>query len=500
MRDESMAGVLQRRLFVLGVLVSVVFFFYAFENWRGRRAWERFAREMEARGEQLHWRDFTSKSVPIDENFMAAPVMEAIAYNGESDPGLSAKIKGHPLAHYSFDCARWKQGQPLDLGACQAFLRGGANDLAMPNSESAALDVLHALSSLDAEFSEMRQAADRRFSQCRGGGDPSRSMPNFAALRTLAYLLALRTSAELAVARTNEAFADAWVLGRAAEALTGEPHLVGAMMGAAMVEQMGLQTFWEGLARAAWSDQQLRRFESMFRSIDLLRALDRALRAGERAGVNYLVQQQTSAGLNDLFRPTPRGPGLAALMEDIYYRAWPRGWMYQNQVVHNRLLTETALSGYDLGKQQVYPEKCRDNNAALHRTLNSRSPFVHLAAVGIPNFQKATETAARIQTWVNQAALACALELYRRERNDYPASLAALVPRQIESLPHDLITGAPLIYQRLSRTEYLLYSVGWDEVDDGGRPVETSTPTQGPGNGAGGDWVWPVVHLTATSQ
>ena len=41
----------------------------------------------------------------------------------------------------------------------------------------------------------------------------------------------------------------------------------------------------------------------------------------------------------------------------------------------------------------------------------------------------------------------------------------------IEKLPHDIINGQPLHYRRTDDGQFVLYSVGWDEKDDGGVPV-----------------------------
>jgi len=50
----------------------------------------------------------------------------------------------------------------------------------------------------------------------------------------------------------------------------------------------------------------------------------------------------------------------------------------------------------------------------------------------------------------------------------FPDSLEALAPQFIEKLPHDIINGEPLKYRRTDDGRFVLYSVGWNEVDDGG--------------------------------
>jgi hypothetical protein len=88
------------------------------------------------------------------------------------------------------------------------------------------------------------------------------------------------------------------------------------------------------------------------------------------------------------------------------------------------------------------------------------------------------------QTATDQAAIACALERYRLANGQFPENLQALVPHFAAHLPNDAITGESFKYRRTDDGRFVLYSVGWNEKDDGGVPGETQFDrTQG-------DWVW----------
>ncbi len=54
-------------------------------------------------------------------------------------------------------------------------------------------------------------------------------------------------------------------------------------------------------------------------------------------------------------------------------------------------------------------------------------------------------------------------------------------------LPHDIMTGAPYQYHLHADGTYLLYSVGWDQHDDGGDGIKA----QGKTTDDAPDWVWP---------
>ena len=89
---------------------------------------------------------------------------------------------------------------------------------------------------------------------------------------------------------------------------------------------------------------------------------------------------------------------------------------------------------------------------------------------------------------MHQAVLACALERYRLAHGQLPEKLEALVPELLAQVPHDVIDGQPLRYRRTGEG-FVLYSVGWNEVDDGGQIAWTNDkpPRQ---DLERGDWVW----------
>jgi len=84
---------------------------------------------------------------------------------------------------------------------------------------------------------------------------------------------------------------------------------------------------------------------------------------------------------------------------------------------------------------------------------------------------------ARIQAQLDLACVACALERFRLADGKYPDTLDALAPQFIAQLPHDIITGQPLHYRRTDDGKFILYSIGWDDKDDGGKVFLTKNGT-----------------------
>jgi hypothetical protein len=93
------------------------------------------------------------------------------------------------------------------------------------------------------------------------------------------------------------------------------------------------------------------------------------------------------------------------------------------------------------------------------------------------------------QATVDLARTAIALERYRLAHGEYPGTLDALAPQFMEKVPHDVIGGGPLHYRRTDDGQFVLYSVGWNERDDGGVVVFNKGSTQVV-NRDEGDWVW----------
>lgn len=104
----------------------------------------------------------------------------------------------------------------------------------------------------------------------------------------------------------------------------------------------------------------------------------------------------------------------------------------------------------------------------------------------------------RIQVEAMQAAthLLLALELHRAERGSYPDSLDALVPHALAGLPRDpFAPDGRFRYRRLAAPdehgrEYLLYSVGFDGLDNAGSPPASGAMHEAfLVEGAGSDWI-----------
>ena len=74
----------------------------------------------------------------------------------------------------------------------------------------------------------------------------------------------------------------------------------------------------------------------------------------------------------------------------------------------------------------------------------------------------------------SNARVAIGVETYRLHNGKLPTTLSELMPECMAAVPADPFTSEPLHYRLLPRG-YLLYSVGADQVDNGGLAKRVGT-------------------------
>jgi hypothetical protein len=107
----------------------------------------------------------------------------------------------------------------------------------------------------------------------------------------------------------------------------------------------------------------------------------------------------------------------------------------------------------------------------------------------LPSLGGFAKKTAQAHTSVDLARVAIALERYRLAHGEFPATLEAIAPQFIAPVPHDVIGGGLLKYRLTDDGQFVLYSIGWNETDDGGVVVsKEGSPSEVDRDR--GDWVW----------
>jgi hypothetical protein len=97
----------------------------------------------------------------------------------------------------------------------------------------------------------------------------------------------------------------------------------------------------------------------------------------------------------------------------------------------------------------------------------------------IPALSKAALKFATIEALRRSALVAVAIERHRLDHNGaLPATLGSLVPQYLKEVPLDAYDGQPIRYAQRPKG-YVVYSVGVDRRDDGGKPRTPGKPQVG---------------------
>jgi hypothetical protein len=99
----------------------------------------------------------------------------------------------------------------------------------------------------------------------------------------------------------------------------------------------------------------------------------------------------------------------------------------------------------------------------IGKSIGALIPGIFVPAIG-----KAQKKLDRVEQVRRNLHIAFALAAYRGEHGRYPPTLADLEPTYITTVRDDLFSGEGMIY-RPDQKGYLLYSIGENEADDGGR-------------------------------
>jgi hypothetical protein len=495
MNDKPKSGrgwrILRRILICLAVLATLVAALVTEENWRGKRAWENYKQELEAKGEKLDWQAFVPPSVPDDQNFLTAPIFAEMRND---------KLRMSPYGNdgsspsFSQDTSRSGYGiyrkQSTDLKAWQTYYSRQTNaDMlkqfpVRPGPQTPAADVLFALSKLDAAVEQLRQASQRTYANLpldygEGFNATTTLLPFLGDLKQCSQALQLRASAELADGQSAKALDDVKLLLRLDDSIRNSPFLISHLVRIAIVG-IAVQPIWEGLAEHQWTNDQLAALNAELAKMDFLADYGFVMR-GER--VFAIASLENLRRTRELISSAD-GTGLITNKLTLA----PSAFFSRNTLAFARMSQQWILPLVDTNSRTVSPEAMRRVEAAVSAEMKHYSYYKVLAVMAIPAIDKAAKKFAVVQSSIDLARVAIALERYRLAHNEYPVSLDALVPQFIEKLPHDIINGQPLHYRRTDGGKFVLYSVGWNEKDDGGTVVirkgGTAVDTDQ------GDWVW----------
>ena len=483
-------------------LIALVALVYAEENWRGQWMWNKYRKGLEARGEDLDFKNFIPPTVGNDENFAATPLIRSLfPKNGwrpwESNYTLAAKMipsqsTNRNKGERSFlDLVAWEmafnavQSDP-ETKSTKKFQ---SDKLDRQSRAGAAPSVLKGLECSAEVFEELREASRRLYSRypitydlAYPWGIP---LPHLSFVRQISRQLQLKACAELAHGQSGKALEDTKFLFHMADSLKGEPFLISHLVGIECL-QIAIQPVWEGLVEHRWSDGQLQELEKHFLKYDFVTELKRVLRAEQAGSILVIDQVRQDRNLSELLDmvSSERASLFDSAFVQVFARIMPSGWYYQEQLDFCRLFQGQFRDVLSATNQTVSPSQTKSRALALEKALGGNGAIHSLAAkILLSDLGKRVLQFAKAQVAVDEAGIACALERYWMATGRFPETTEELVPRFLSRLPKDVLTGTAYKYRR-EKSAFILYSLGWNEKDDHGVPGKTYF------DHTEGDWVW----------
>ncbi len=506
----------RRILIGLAWFVALIALFHGEENWRGRRAWNQCRRDIEARGEPLDYRALIPKPVPDEQNFAATPAIKSWfetktasdnvpswgdEYGQVGDRVHAPKAKGATASRNLADLAGWEAAfAAVRSGEVAEHKEFHSAKLDPQSRAQAAPAVLEGLRTNEALFAELRLASGRPKSRYPVNYEIENiwaiRLPHLRMIKGTCQRLQLKACAELASGQSEKALEDLKLMFYLADSLRTDPFLISYLVRLACV-QLAVQPIWEGLAEHHWSEAQLQELETRLQQYNFIVDMKSNFDEERAAAISTIemIRQKGPWYLNAIGSPDSTPPPSESMLVKLLWTVLiPQGWYYQEELNYCRGFNAELATGLDTTKNQISPTQVKAAVQAFERMmavtrfagtgLGGVLGHKIMARMLLPALNKVLLKSAAAQTAVNQAAIACALERYRLANGHFPEKLDALAPQFITTLPKDVLTGEPYRYRRTEDGRFVLYSVGWDDKDDGGVSGKTLFDEKQ------GDWVW----------
>ena len=492
----------KRLLLGLGCIAGLIALIYGEEDFRGWLAWRQFKAQWEAKGEKFDVGAFFPASVPDDQNFAMAPVVATtygrfLEQNGKTVSPQNTNVVDLLQMPLDVDnggpthaIGNWQRAVRSNLEPWQQYYRNLSLTTNLfpvaPQPQTPGADVLLALSRYETTIEELRRAAAlpaSRFPLNYDNEQPfSILLPHLAPLKGCAIVLRLRTLSELEAGQNQAALADISLALRLTEKIRSEPFLISQLVRIAMF-QITEQAVWEGLGNHGWTDAQLSELDGQLASFDFISDYQAAMRGENACQIASIDALRHRPGLLDSIGES--GDKDSIRLGDLRGYLIPSGWFYQNELRSSRFILEQFLPIAQVNRQAFFPGLASEANRSLNAMRHT--PYTVICRMLLPGLTRSAHKFAFAQASLNLARCACALERYRLATGKYPTTLDALAPKFISKVPPDPIGGQPLHYRCQDDEHFVLYSVGWNGEDDGGRVRVGKGGSLDLDNG---DWVW----------
>ncbi len=331
-------------------------------------------------------------------------------------------------------------------------------------------------------------------------------LPYLGDMRSLANQFSEQTLLALRDGQRGEAWSNLLAVTCLATSYEPEPIEVSHFSWFGWV-RTAFDTTWNALQAPGWSDVQLADLQRRWEAVQFWTNLPAtAAYARADAAALYEAQRQEDIPRRTPFHRMLQHPGdawaeLSARWNDLRFRHQGSYeeekdalLYYRDRELELRRAIEATnwLTMRDLPGATNAPPFVSRPGSRSGALMNLRQMNAGFQRRGVGFLGRAAETEARRRLIVT----ALALERYHGRHGNYPANLSELAPEFLRVVPVDFMDGQPLRYLQTPDGHFVLYSIGTDEVDNGGRirpPGVVAPPPNGffTTFGMTDDLVWP---------
>jgi hypothetical protein len=307
---------------------------------------------------------------------------------------------------------------------------------------------------------------------------------HLATLRGLATLLSSREMLELHEGNPDAAWTNLLATTRLVTGWEPEPAVISHLV------RFGLANYafnatWQALQTNGWPETRLAGLQREWEAVDFFTNLPETA-AFRRASVVALCEEQRreplSGGVSfsDFIKETVRSPMLIyadmkSRVNEARYRSYGTYADEKDLLLYfqdREIELRRAIQSPTWAEMSALPGV---TNVVLFKTpYRSRlQSFMNAGAGGsayLRNGGGLLSRAAEAESRRRILITSIALERYHNTQGAYPPTLAGLVPEFLKTPSLDFMDGQPLRYRLTDDGHFILYSVGLDGVDDGGKP------------------------------
>ncbi|MCW0221041.1 MAG: hypothetical protein OJI67_22120 [Prosthecobacter sp.] len=461
-------------------------------------------------GETLIFQDVLPPPLPESENYAALSQLRSIniieggdeksGQSGANRQALLDLAKGlESMSYQTFHGVRL--GQPLDWNRMASDLKKAKfmAEIPAPGQEAQAIrmtmDAKKPLLKILTDSATRFQAAEF-VPALRDQVLPEHllelKVPHHMTIPAACRTLALHGLASSEMGDASAAYRDVWTLLLFSDALQREPLMTSHLM-SQIISDQGFEIIWNVLRHRGLAEVDLASLQAQLLRLNFEQSYLQALRGDMISMITALdALDKDTTGLS-LFK-TIRMPTDSISYRPSIGRVIPHSYFTLSKATLVNLEMEHLI-------RPLKSEGLRGvlwQRDAMIQSLNKPGmqgfPFDHfLAALSIPTVAMLSNRAIHLEAMRLQAVLACALERYYMQKGNYPDKLNALLPEFLTAIPLDPLDHQPIRYRQTQDGRYILWCIGFDDVDDLGQV----NPRSG-GSPASmmskffykGDWAW----------